>query len=152
MRSSVTPVDRIRPKQILRNGECSTAWWTLRRERRNLGGLYSEVAALAQEKQAAEEKLATLPVAGRKLADPESIRARAAIEFARLDEVLAGGTIEQKRDLIGTYVRKIKADPSAKAVEISLYPALFGRIIAGARSDPACAVIGDMFRRCTQAA
>ena len=55
----------------------------------------------------------------------------------QLDDVLAGGTIEEKRELISLYVQKVKADPDEQTVQISLYPMLFSRKIAGAGLEPA---------------
>jgi hypothetical protein len=53
--------------------------------------------------------------------------------FDELDKVLVGGTIEQRRELIGLYVQKIKADPDNSSVQISLYSALISRVVAGGR-------------------
>ena len=50
--------------------------------------------------------------------------------------MIGEGTIEEKRELVKAYVKRIEADPTVHTVQISLYPALFSWIIAGARSLP----------------
>ena len=90
-------------------------------------GLYEEAKNASMEKQTTEQALAQLPAAPSQLPEADDLRARAALEFARLDQVLAEGTIEQKRDLMGAYLQTVKAYPHDTSVEISLYPALFSR-------------------------
>ena len=51
--------------------------------------------------------------------------------------MLNSATIEEKRELVGRYIKTIKADPDTKTVQISLYPALFNRMVAGAGFEPA---------------
>ncbi len=60
------------------------------------------------------------------------LKRRVSAEFDRLDEVLGGGTVEEKRELISCYIQKIKADPDRQTVHISLYPTLLSQKIAGA--------------------
>ena len=48
-----------------------------------------------------------------------------------LEDVLNGATIEEKGEVIGLYVKTIKADPNTETVQISLYPALFNKMVAG---------------------
>ena len=60
-----------------------------------------------------------------KIPGEQAIRygAGAALEF--LDRVLTAGTLEEKRELVALYVRKVEAFPDRQAVRISLYPVLF---------------------------
>ena len=81
-------------------------------------------------------RIAALPAAPSKLPEATELCASVALEFARLDQAIAEGTIEQKRELIGCYAKMIKADRSTKCVEISLYSALFSRNIAGGGFEP----------------
>ena len=48
-----------------------------------------------------------------------------------LEDVLNGATIEEKRELIGRYVKTIKAEPDTQAIPMSLYPAVFNKMVAG---------------------
>ena len=68
------------------------------------------------------------------IVDEDCSRATAA--FEDFDAVLAAASIEEKRELIRLYVKSIEAEPDRFAVQISLYPALFNRIIAGVGFEP----------------
>lgn len=48
------------------------------------------------------------------------------------EDVLAGATIEEKRELVQKYVRAVKACPDTQKVAIRLYAALFNDLVAGA--------------------
>ena len=64
------------------------------------------------------------------------IRRRAEGCLENLERVLAGATIEEKGELVGKYIRAVKAIPERQEVEISLYTALFTAMVAGARHVP----------------
>jgi hypothetical protein len=51
------------------------------------------------------------------------IRTGAASALAFMDRVLAAGTLEEKRELVALYVRRVEAVPARQTVRISLYPA-----------------------------
>lgn len=99
-------------------------------------GFYDQARELADEKAAVEQRLEALPGSAVVLPEPGVIRRRASAEFDRLGEVIAGGTLEEKRELIGLYVHEIKADPDRLSVHIGLYPTLLSQKIAGDRYLP----------------
>jgi hypothetical protein len=115
-------------------------------------GIYDEAKALMEERAIVEKDLGELAPASPALPAAAELRRNADRAFDELDKVLAGGTIEQRRELIGLYVQKIKADPDTNSVQISLFSALFSRVVAGACLDPACAMIGSLFRTIALAA
>lgn len=100
-------------------------------------GLYAEAKQVAGERSAVECRLNDLPGPPAEFPGVEDVRALASAAFDQLETVLEGGSIEEKRELIGLYVQRIKADPEQHTVQISLYPALFSREIAGAGLEPA---------------
>ena len=101
-------------------------------------GLYQEAADLAEARQDTEHQLAAVSVPGPDdLPSMAELQARAAAAFDDLDAVIEGGTIEEKREMLGLYVQMIKADPDSCEVHIGLYPPLFSRRIAGAGFEPA---------------
>ncbi len=99
-------------------------------------GVYEDAKRLADERGAVEQELSNLPAKIPALATTGDLRERARAAFEDLDGVLAGGTIEERRELLGLYVEKIKADPDIHSVLISLYPALFSRKVAGGGFEP----------------
>jgi site-specific DNA recombinase len=99
-------------------------------------GLYDEAKRIADERQRVECDLRILPAAVPQLPNANTLRARATAAFDQLETVLASATIEQRRELVSLYVQKVKADPEAYCVQISLYPALFSSIIAGGGFEP----------------
>jgi len=54
-----------------------------------------------------------------------------------MGNIFAGGTVDQKKEFVAIYVKTLEADPNAKSVKISLFPALFSQIIAGGDYDRA---------------
>jgi hypothetical protein len=74
-------------------------------------------------------ELSQLPPSSPTLPAAAELRERAAAAFDQLEKVLAGGTVEEKRELIRLYLEKIKADPNTGSVQISFYPSLFNRAI-----------------------
>ncbi len=99
-------------------------------------GLYSEAQLLAEKHREVEAELAKHEDVGKLLPDADELRRRAAAVFDRLESALSGGEVEEKRELIGYFVQKIKADPDQGKVQISLYPALFSRVVAGVGFEP----------------
>lgn len=93
-------------------------------------GLYEQAKLLGQSRQEVEKELSQrteLP----KLPSAKQLRAIAGAAFDRLENVVAGGLLEERREILAHYVQTIKADPDRSTVEISLYPALFNLKIAG---------------------
>jgi hypothetical protein len=71
-------------------------------------GLYQEAADLADARQDAERQLAAVSVPGPDdLPSMAELQARAAAAFDDLDAVIDGGTIEEKRELLGLYVQRV---------------------------------------------
>jgi len=99
-------------------------------------GLYEQATGIAEERKQVETNLAACVSITPELPGVKEIRRRASAEFDRLGDVLAGGTVEEKRELIACYVQKIKADPDRQAVDISLYPTLLSQKIAGTGFEP----------------
>ena len=56
--------------------------------------------------------------------------------YSSLDDIFVSGTVDQKKGFVAIYVKTIEADPNAKSVKISLFPALFSQIIAGGGFEP----------------
>jgi DNA invertase Pin-like site-specific DNA recombinase len=96
-------------------------------------GLYDQAKDLAEQRAVIEAGLSKLPDDSPALPSADEIRRRASAAFDDLGRIIDGGTLEEKRDLISLYVEKIEADPHRQTVQISLYPTLFSRKIAGAR-------------------
>ena len=101
-------------------------------------GLYDESRLIVEERAIVEKDLGELPPAVPALPAAAELR-NADSAFDELDKVLAGGMIQQRREMIGLYVQKIKADPDSNSVQISLYSALFSRRVVAGVFDPACA-------------
>jgi DNA invertase Pin-like site-specific DNA recombinase len=99
-------------------------------------GLHEQANELAQERQRIARELEAAQQSSPDLPDAEQIRARAVAAFDELDQALAEGTVEERRELLGLYVQKIEADPDQETVQISLYPALFSRNVAGVGFEP----------------
>jgi hypothetical protein len=98
-------------------------------------GLYEQAKLLGQSRQEVEKELSQrteLP----KLPNAKQMRAMAGAAFDRLENVVAGGLLEERREILAHYVQTIKADPDRSTVEISLYPALFSLKIAGVGFEP----------------
>ncbi len=107
------------------------------RYQRASGGCgWGEAKTLSEEKQCLEAELINLPPTLPSLPPAPELRRRAQEAFAELGMVLADGTLEQRRELLGLYVQKIKADPDTHSVQISLYPSLFNQKVAGGGFEP----------------
>jgi len=94
-------------------------------------GFYDDAQRLNAERQEVEAELAKCREVLPTLPGADTLRERARAAFDGLETVLNNATIEEKRELIGLYVKTIKADPDAQRVQISLYPALFNKMVAG---------------------
>ena len=99
-------------------------------------GAYDEIGRMTEEKKALQRRLLELDQIIPNLPDSAELRQRACAAFDDLERILNEATIEEKRDLIRTYVQKIKAEPDSQQVVINLYPALFSRVVAGAGFEP----------------
>jgi hypothetical protein len=99
-------------------------------------GLYDEAKMIADERAEIERQLAIESVGLPSLPSAQTLRANASAAFDNLGKVLEGGTIEQRRELLALYIQKIKADPDAGNVQISLYPAMFSQVVAGGGFEP----------------
>ena len=98
-------------------------------------GLYDEARQLTEERTGIEKRLRTLPAPPEFPPLPE-LRSRIAAEFDRLEEVLASGTLEERRTLVGGSIDQTKTKPEVETVCISLYPGL-SQMVAGAGFEPA---------------
>jgi len=94
-------------------------------------GLYEDAKAAAEERKAVEGELSDQAGKLPRLPSVKEIRSRAAAAFDALEEILASATIEERRAIIGKYVRAVQVDPDRKTVRISLYTALFNQMVAG---------------------
>jgi hypothetical protein len=103
-------------------------------------GLYSEASELAEKRKRVVVDLEAARQESPELPGMTEIRGKAREAFNHLEDVLVGGTIEERRELVGLYVKKIKADPDSCNVEISLYPAMFTAVLAGARFEPSSVI------------
>ena len=99
-------------------------------------GLYDEAKTAAEERQGIEAELHRLQRRLPQLPATQDIAERSRQEIQRLDEIFASGTVDQKKEFVAIYVKTIEADPNAKSVKISLFPALFSQIIAGGGFEP----------------
>jgi len=68
--------------------------------------MYDEAKAVMEERATVEKDLGKLPPGLPALPAAAELRRDADRAFDELDKVLAGGTIEQRRELIGLYVQQ----------------------------------------------
>jgi ribosomal protein S15P/S13E len=94
-------------------------------------GLYEQARMIGEQRRDVEAELTRIDPPAPDLPDVEVLRRRTAAAFDQLQEIIDGGAIEEKRELLAAYVQKIEADPHSSTVQISLYPTLFSRGIAG---------------------
>ncbi|MFG0262336.1 MAG: recombinase family protein [Novipirellula sp. JB048] len=99
-------------------------------------GLYEQAKLLGEQRRDMEAELKRIDPPAPDLPAVDELRLRAAAAFDHLQAVIDAGTIEEKRELLAAYVQTIKADPHSSTVQISLYPAIFSRGIAGVGVDP----------------
>jgi DNA invertase Pin-like site-specific DNA recombinase len=95
-------------------------------------GLYDEARTLGEERKEVERNLAGVGADVPSLPSLAEIRERSTACLEHLEAVLAGATIEEKRELVGKYIRAVRAIPDTQRVEIRLYTALFNTLVAGA--------------------
>ena len=98
-------------------------------------GMYRQADDLATENAEIAKELDTI-AAIPDLPEVGDLRKRISAELDSIQELLASGTLEERRSLIGCYVDKIKADPNEQVVHIGLYPTLLCQRIAGAGFEP----------------
>ncbi|MHB1155708.1 MAG: recombinase family protein [Phycisphaerales bacterium] len=99
-------------------------------------GLYTDAALIREEQQEIEAELSRLTAQAPELPTYELMQSRASDALDRLEELMEGGSVEEKRAMIGDLIQKIEADPASATVRISLFPAVFSRIIAGIGFEP----------------
>lgn len=99
-------------------------------------GLYDQASRFAAEREQIETHLSATRVLLPAFPSVEEVRLRVREEFDRLEQVIALGSVEEKRSLIACYVQKIKADPDRHVVEISLYPILLSQKVARVGVEP----------------
>jgi hypothetical protein len=94
-------------------------------------------AGYAEERRDIERDLglasATMPT----IPDAAELRRRAIAGLQGLDEVVASGSIEERKELIAGYLHSVVADPERQIVQINLYPTRLSQIMTGARVDSA---------------
>ena len=99
-------------------------------------GMYQDADELAEERSQVESEIravsddAALPPLGQ-------LRDKIAAELNAVEDLVASGTVEERRSLISCYVKEIKADPNRSTVRIGLYPTLLSQRIAGTGFEPA---------------
>ena len=97
-------------------------------------GFYDQALELSHDKEKLESALRAIALP--KLPPLETIQTRVRAAVGCMSEILERGTIEEKRLLIATYVKKIEADSTCNRVVISFYRPLFTSVIAGAGFEP----------------
>jgi hypothetical protein len=94
-------------------------------------GLYAKAKTLSEERQQVVSELEARGAGVPEVPDAREIARWASDELNNLDQLLASGSLEEKRALIRTYVKGIKSDPITHEVEVHVMPALFSRIGTG---------------------
>jgi len=98
-------------------------------------GLYEQAKNLAAER---EQVQADLDAAGPEPQLPPlpELRDRITAEFDNMEALLASGTLEERRTLVGCYIAQIKTKPEEKAVCVGFLSGL-SQMVAGAGFAPA---------------
>jgi DNA invertase Pin-like site-specific DNA recombinase len=99
-------------------------------------GLYAKAKTLAEERQKVESELQATTAVIPDLPTPKEIAQRANEELSHLATLMATGTLEERRELIRTYVKAGKVDPKSQEIELTFAPALFSRIATGEDCQP----------------
>jgi hypothetical protein len=94
-------------------------------------GLYAKAKVLAEERQRVQGQVDELADEVPEMPSSKEMARLAAEGLANLDRLLESGSLEEKRELVRTYVKGIKVDPKAQELEISVLPALFSCIATG---------------------
>ena len=92
-------------------------------------GLYAKAEGLVEEKSSTEKRLAEVKRALPKLPSEAVIRSRAAMALDEFEATIESAPLEQRREMVRTYVEKIEADPDSQTVRISLFSPLFSSVI-----------------------
>jgi site-specific DNA recombinase len=98
-------------------------------------GLYQQAEDLVSERSEIERELEAI-TSNINLPSIGDLHKRISDEFEDIEKLLASGTLEERRSMIGNYVDRIKADPNEQVVHIGLYPTLLSQRIAGAGFEP----------------
>ncbi len=98
-------------------------------------GFYQQADDLSTERTEVESQLAEISDSIQ-LPSVGDLQKRISAEFECLKELMAAGTLEERRALIACYVNKIQAEPDQQLVKIGLYPTLFSQKIAGTGFEP----------------
>jgi hypothetical protein len=91
-------------------------------------GLYAKAKALADERRQVQAQLDAVGEGVPDITSPQEVARRADEQFTKLDQLLASGSLEEKKELIRTYVKAGKVDPATQEIELSILPALFTSI------------------------
>lgn len=91
-------------------------------------GLYDQAKKLNAERVQVEAELRAARPDPELPALPE-LRQRIAAEFDRMEALLASGTLEERRALVGCYVHAIKTVPEEATVCIGLFPGILSQMV-----------------------
>jgi site-specific DNA recombinase len=94
-------------------------------------GLYAKAKDLAEERQRVQAQFDAAGEGVPELPDAQEIARSANEALTHMDQLLASGSLEEKRLLVRTYVQGMKVDPVAKEIEVQWVPAIFSRIGRG---------------------
>jgi hypothetical protein len=106
----------------------STKWRFADAETAKSLGLYEQAKELAAERTVIEGQLAAAGPEPSLPPMPE-LRQRIAAEFDRMEAVLASGTLEQRRELVASYVHSLTALPEEETVRIGLLPGTLSQMV-----------------------
>ncbi len=99
-------------------------------------GLYDEARELSEERSRIDTEIEKTQTGDTVVPSIEDVGAQIEREFGRLQEVFDAGTVEEKRELIGSYVNRVEAFPERQTVSISLYPGVLSQMVAGVEFEP----------------
>ena len=99
-------------------------------------GLYDEAKTLGQERRSVEAELQAAAGSLPALPDVSTIKAKAHAAFDQLANVLAGGTIEERRAMVNCYVRAVRMEPSSQTARIEMFPTVFSEVMTGVGFEP----------------
>ena len=99
-------------------------------------GLYDEAQELSEERTRIETEIENAETSDAVIPSIQDVSTQVDKEFGRLQEVFDAGTVEEKRELIGSYVNRVEAFPERQTVSISLYPGVLSQMVAGVGFEP----------------
>ncbi len=99
-------------------------------------GLYEQARTLAAERTKVVEDLVRASIEQGTTPVADDVRAEVSKEFDALEMVLAGGSLEEKRELIAAYVHRVEAAPERQTLAISLFPDRVSQMVAGVGFEP----------------